>query len=273
MEWKKKEEGKQILAFMANWGRGKRHCPSKPKPVRAKPAAIVAKHKARKDVADAVLMFARASSWTVPSADPKKPFANGLNFGARLVSRGYVRLGAGCFSTVYAKEGSDRVIKVTSRPDNWIDYIKWAAENGYTGKYAPMVYSYKKFHREGGEPFSVSVVERMERTVSQIKRDEDLYIVPHLMWAAMREHKRAIEFTDQLVPGLSKFLLDFKKKFGESHDMCGSNMMVRKDGTFCITDPVAGKSVLNVKRFRSKDFSSLSPTIKVLNETVFFYNA
>lgn len=246
MEWKDKMAKGQIQLFLARWGRGKRHAPSKPKPVRVKAQPV------------------NAEVWAplaMPVSDPKMPFLNGRNFGARLRQRGYKCLGSGCFSDVYAKDGSDRVIKVTSRPDNWIDYIKWASENGYTGKYAPMVYSYKKF-----PTFAVSVVERMDRTLSAVKGNEDLYIVPHLMWAAMREHKRAMGFTDQLVPGLSKFLLDFKKKFGDSHDMCGSNMMLRKDGTFCVTDPVAGTSVLNVKRFRSKDFSSLSP-IKVFFES------
>lgn len=251
MDFKHKIEKGQIELFLARWGRGKRLAPMQQK---AKIKAIIEKHKPKSNPKPKEIAIPKAfNPWGIANADPSKPFLNGHNFGARLQKRGYQVLGSGCFSTVYAK-GPDRVIKVTSRPDNWIDYVKWASEKGYTGKYAPMVYSYKKFPAG----FSVSVVERMDRELSRVKHNEDIYVLPQLMWSAMRGNKMAQTFTNTVVPGLSEFLLDFRSKFSDSHDMCGSNMMLRKDGTFCVTDPVANVSKLTVTRLRSRDFSSLS---------------
>ncbi len=37
-----------------------------------------------------------------------------------LARRGFVELGSGYFSFVYAKPGSERVIKVCTSPDGWV---------------------------------------------------------------------------------------------------------------------------------------------------------
>jgi hypothetical protein len=182
--------------------------------------------------------------------EPKGVFKSALNFANALKKRGFELLGQGCFSMVYAKKDSDKVIKVTYRPDNWIDYVTWAAEKGYAGTYAPKVYSYKKFPAG----FSVAVMERMAKPARN-SYDEDDYVIQCLLTPALRGNKMAQLYLDDYSPGLPKFLIDFWDKWKDSRfDMYGDNMMFRKDGTFCVTDPLAGKSTLTKTRLRSRDF-------------------
>jgi len=186
-------------------------------------------------------------------------FESGRAFGSYLRKRGFIQLGSGAFSTVFAKEGSDRVIKVTNNPDNWIDYVQWAAQNGYAGTYAPKVFSYKKI----GD-FTVSVVERMEKPARDIRPQEDLAFVDHLAsYYLTHNNTVAGVFLDELLPGMCDFLTKLRKEFikdpdKERLDMHGGNFMVRKDGSYCFTDPVCGKSKTTSNRLKAKDFVSLA---------------
>lgn len=87
----------------------------------------------------------------------------------RLKRRGFVEIGDGCFSTVLAKPGSDRVIKVCryARSDAWPEYVVWAAQHGYAGNLAPRVYSLHRIEGERGG-FYVAVIERLEAEICQI---------------------------------------------------------------------------------------------------------
>lgn len=255
--------------ILGKWGRGKRfNPPFKPKAgrLKRKDFAKAAKALAKGDeIGPLVIIDGWHIPWNAqPKADPKKPFLNGWSFGAKLVSRGYKKLGNGCFSTVYAKS-DDKVIKVTTVLDPWIEYCVWAAEKGYAGKFAPKVYSYKKFKGKDGNEFAVSVVERMEKGFYNVEAKEDAYCISALMWPACRGNKMAQLYLDDLSPGLPKFLLDFHEKFGKEHtDIGGNNMMLRKDGSFCLTDPLAGRPSADYKRLRSKDFMSFSKPLKEL---------
>lgn len=252
MDLKKKEEKGQIELFLARWGRGKRHVPSVKKPVKVLKVINPSVKKDKKALKRVELQG--LWNWGAPRPQPN---TSSYVFEERLQKRGFKILGSGCFSSVYAKDGSDRVIKVTRKIDNWIDYIHWASEKGYCGTYAPKVYSYKK--SKCGS-YSLAIVERMEKGLRKIGKDDDLQVVSSLICLAMRNHTMANLMIDEVTPGLSKFLVDFNNRFGHDRfDISGDNMMVRKDGTFCITDPVCGKSELKVNRLRSKDFMSLAP--------------
>lgn len=175
-------------------------------------------------------------------------FSCGIAFGNALQKKGFKRLGSGAFSTVYGKDGSDRVVKVTHRPDNWIDYIYWAAKKGYTGNLAPKVFSYKKI----GD-FSVAIVEKMEHTVNRVEEADPYNLVDYLLHY-QHSIPQAAEFVDQLVPGLNKFVTELRGEFGHL-DLHRGNYMVRKDGSFVVTDPVASESTSNYKRLRAGDFT------------------
>src|SRR5688572_8016831 len=166
-KWKDKEAGFNLLA---GWGRGRRFF-EKYRAVKIKRNQEI-KFKAINGLQE---IFAQnVLEQFIPKKEGGSAFSGAHAYGARLLKRGYERLGAGCFSTVYAKPGSDRVLKVTSVPDNWIDYIMWASENGWAGKYAPRVYSYKRYPvPTDREFFSVAVVERMEKGYYSVDVKED----------------------------------------------------------------------------------------------------
>lgn len=196
--------------------------------------------------------YDRSTPWPYCHQEPtdaKKPLKSGKNFGAWLQNRGWKLLGHGAYSYVYGKDGCDKVIKVTDgQGDNWIDYIHWAAKNGYCGTFAPRVYSWKRLDK-----FSVAIVERLEKTVRHAE-DHDFALMEHLLWPAMRGHTMAQLYIDDLAPGAAKFFEELKKEL-DPGDLYGNNMMIRKDGSFCVTDPVCGRSKLKIRRLRTGDLS------------------
>jgi hypothetical protein len=205
----------------------------------------------------------------VPGAGTAKTFSSAAAFGLALERRGFKRLGAGAYSTVYGKPGSDKVIKVTRSLDDWIDYIQWGASKGYSGSYVPKVYSWKRFpgdekskRYEWQQPqFAVAVVERMEYTLSsEMGLKSDFLVLERLARAAVRGNDMCHLVCEDVAPGYIGFLKELKKTF-DSDDMYGKNLMIRKDGTFCVTDPVCGKIKTSATRLRSRDFTSLAPAI------------
>lgn len=184
---------------------------------------------------------------------PENPnlFKNPRLFIERLQKRGYMPLGSGCYSTVLAKPNSDRVIKVTRQMDNWIDYIQWAAQNGHAGKLAPRVYSWK---RHGD--WAVAIVERMEKTTYSSSAKDDESLIMNLLYPARSGNIMAKLYMEDLVPGSVKFF-DGLSKEGFDGDIGGGNVMLRKDGTLCVTDPCAGHIRTSAKRFRSGELSPL----------------
>lgn len=209
---------------------------------------------------------------TIPKTSVFKcPF----NFIYALEKRGFKRLGAGAYSTVLGKEGSNKVIKVSRSLDNWIDYIQWGAANGYAGNFAPRVYSWKR--HPGSEPlrdwesnndWSVAVVERMADTVTE--PEQDMYLLMNLYYPAYRGNMMAKLYMDDLCPGSYKFFNGLQENNFAS-DIAGKNVMVRKDGSFCVTDPTCGSIKTEKKRFRTGD---LSPSVlRIANETCMCYKS
>jgi hypothetical protein len=190
-------------------------------------------------------------------------------FGRGLLRRGFVAIGHGAFSDVYAKPNSDRVLKVCRNPDNWIDYMAWANKAGYGGKDAPKIFSFKYYDGKDGK-FYVAVMERLEKTLSGLKGKEDCAFFHNLVDSAIsNDNEKAYQCMDLIQLGASDFYKKFKlqfggkeyKGYGRQFDLHGGNFMVRKDGTAVLVDPLCGNSKLKAKRLRVGD---LSPALAAL---------
>lgn len=183
-------------------------------------------------------------------------FSDAHAFGNKLIKKGFTALGSGAYSTVYGKEGSDRVIKVGRQPDDgWIDYCKWAAENGFAGGLAPKVYSYKRFNR-GEREFSVAVMERMEKTGHRIGAQMDAYPIKWLIQMDLQYDNDMVKLLlDAASPKFREFGAKMRERFDSHFDLHDGNVMLRKDGSLCITDPLANSSHASIKRrLKAKDF-------------------
>jgi len=171
----------------------------------------------------------------------KKAFDNAEGFIKALEKRGFKRLGSGAFSTVLAKDGSKRVLKVIRRPDGWINYVHWAAQIGEAGHFAPKVFSYKKIKLRKGE-IALASMERLEYTLDDAPVEHALKILPALIYRADK-NQMAAQFVETLAPGLPEFLKKMVVKWNATQtwdfDLHEGNLMVRADGSFVIVDPVS----------------------------------
>lgn len=187
------------------------------------------------------------------------PFENGEAFIKGLEKRGFVKLGGGYYSTVLGKPDSDRVIKVTREADGWIDYVHWAAKKGEAGKFAPKVFSYKKIKGKRND-FSVSIMERLEYTFYKAPQDHAMKIIPSLLEYS-EDNPMAGRFMEVLAPGLKDYMSALKKQFKGHLDLHAGNLMLRKDGSFVVIDPVSGYDQTDYKRLKAGDFSPALPLI------------
>lgn len=184
----------------------------------------------------------------------KKPFDNAEGFIKALEKRGFKKLGSGAFSTVLAKDGQSRVIKVIRRPDGWINYIHWAAQAGEAGHFAPKVFSYKKIKGKKKE-FAVAIMERLQYTLEDTPANHALKILPDLMWRA-EKNEMAAKFVEVLAPGLMGYLAKMGKHWKipiNDFDFHAGNLMVREDGSFVVVDPVS-RGEEGITRMREGDF-------------------
>lgn len=187
---------------------------------------------------------------------PSSAFNDGYSFIKALENKGFVKLGSGAFSTVLAKPGQSRVIKVTRRPDGWIDYIHWGSKKG--SPFVPKVFSYKKIKGKKND-FEVAIVERLEYTFSNAPEDHALRIIPYLMDRSSK-NPMAARFMEILSPGLKDFMEEVQKEFNDSSlDLHAGNLMIRKDGSFVLSDPIADKARTEYKRLKAGDFSPAIP--------------
>lgn len=193
----------------------------------------------------------------------KSAFDSGHAFAAALEKKGFKKLGSGSFSMVYAKEGSDKCIKVCYRLDAWMDYISWAAKKGYCGTFAPRVYSYKYFKGKG-DPFYLAVMERLDKETGAIDDSHpQAFAYRAFTWGyrspkayANDNYKKCLEIMN---PGMSVFVKDFAEFALTRHpDIHQGNFMVRKDGSFVATDPIMGGADVYPTRLKSKDFTGLT---------------
>lgn len=66
----------------------------------------------------------------------------------------------------------------------------------------------------------------------------------------------AARFIDVLAPGLNGYMKDLRSEFpAEDIDLHRGNYMIRKDGSFVVTDPIAAKSQGDYNRLKAGDFS------------------
>lgn len=240
-----------LVAALADWGRGKRHVGIKKGTIINR---IIAKHKKpAPQLVEKHWSMGFDGTYRAVAGDPKKPFSGARNYGAWLLAKGWERLGSGAHSIVYAKPDSDKVIKVTSSLDNWIDYVQWAAKAGYAGNLAPRVYSWKRHQIENGS-FAVAIVEKMERGGYSCNYKDDGALLYGLTSYARNGNLIAQCVMEDIQPGSVNF---FKQLSALQYDgdVGGNNIMYRKDGSLCLTDPCAGRIKTTVKRLRSGDLS------------------
>lgn len=173
-----------------------------------------------------------------------------------LKKHGFELLGHGYYSKVYAKPGNNRVLKVTKADDNWYDYISWARESGWAGKFAPMVYSYKKVSFKG-DTFFLASMERMSSDVGRLRPKDG----PSFYTTLVQFHQFGNPLAKQMIrsynPDLHQFLDDFFEKFKDEgrFDLHGGNMMIREDQSFCLTDPICGSKRTEYRRLRERELS------------------
>lgn len=183
----------------------------------------------------------------------KRDMSRYQKYRAFLEKKGFVQLGSGAYSVVYAKPKSDRVIKVIRTRDNWIDYAVWANKEGYGGNLAPKVYSYKDH-----EDFAVAVVERMKTTLSGYREHDEQIVIGLVHSYVYNNNVLAGVLAHEIAPGISDFLVGVKKNVNGRLDLHGGNFMLREDGSLCVTDPVAGEGSATYTRLKVGDFT---PTV------------
>lgn len=159
-----------------------------------------------------------------------------------LEEHGFARLGGGLYSTVLAKPGSDRCIKVGSG-DRWPDYVEWAATNGYMGTFAPKVYAFKQH-----DSFYVAVMERLVCTVAEAGQRAET----HHFWRQAKAIVRPyFDYDDMLEAGPWLSFLSAIKAAGLADDVHDHNWMLRRDGQLVLIDPISsypdGPSSLRIK--------------------------
>lgn len=183
------------------------------------------------------------------------PFHSGESFIEALKKRGFKKLGSGGYSTVMGKEGSNKVIKVGRNPDNWIDYITWANDNGYAGTFAPKVFSYKHFPHSDKtrSPFYVAVVERLDKTLGELENSHPRRYAADLFCLARGcANDNLKKCLDTVAPGMAKFMDDFDEKFSNHYvDLHKGNFMLREMDFTVLTDPLYSmQSEIGFKRLR-----------------------
>jgi len=213
----------------------------------------------------AFVLIDTAAAAEKPQVEPQQAsskWRDGEHFIAHLLKRGFEKIGAGCYSTVLAKPGSDRVVKVSRQIDNWLDYVVWAAKRGHAGKFAPVVHSYRVVQGKH-DKFYVAVVERLKQTLSSV---EFSHRETYRAYEKLRRYmdggnENAGIDADLVLPGGLRFAMDFKRNFRGRFDLHANNWMVRKDGSVVCTDPLTTgntSSTTAPKAMRSRDFAQLS---------------
>ena len=175
-----------------------------------------------------------------------KVFEDSRTYQKKLQKHGFEVIGSGAHSSVYARKGSDRVLKVNYVNDNWPDFAKWAIDKGYAGTFAPKIYSLKQHKR-----FYVCSMERLDKTMQAAGRKHPLAPAVDVFNFACHANDNAKAILDLLVPGMDKFGEDLTAEFKTDLDIHAGNFMLRKDGSLVAVDPVYGRS--SGKTYRIKN--------------------
>jgi hypothetical protein len=187
---------------------------------------------------------------------------DGDHFIRALWKRGFAEIGTGAFSSVLVKGNSKRVIKVSRKPDVWLDYIVWATKEGFAGNLAPMVYSYRII-KGTKDTFYVAVMERLKSTISDLHFGNPAEKTAHALKDFIEEKRDSAGLNaERGAPGAIHFGVAFRSAFSKNlYDLHRGNFMVRHDNSVVLTDPIAGRdtgpSPSTPKRMRSRDLASL----------------
>ena len=165
---------------------------------------------------------------------------------AALEKRGYVKLGGGMYSVVYALN-ADFAIKV-GHTDNWPNYIEWATQAGFAGTFAPKVYSLK-FHRG----FYVAIMERLACTMADLRAGNGYHSKDHYEMAYVALREGAGRRFEEKVDGFEhlKAFGRLAYEAGFNDDLHDDNVMLRRDGQIVLIDPSSRpshKARLRIKR-------------------------
>ena len=88
-------------------------------------------------------------------------------------------------------------------------------------------------------------------------------VVSGLVPYALKNNETAKLLLDLVQPKLPEFLDAFNKRFPKGQDLHGGNIMFRKDGSMCYTDPVCGDSNITSRRLKARDFYSLVTLLEI----------
>jgi hypothetical protein len=200
---------------------------------------------------------------------------------AKLMKRGFKSLGKGIFSTVLAKPGSNRVIKVVRCSDDaWPAYAEWCFDNPQP--FAPVIHSMKWHLDENGErSFCVAVLDRLAATwrerhklLDRMRPDYDKLAFRFAIYDRALGYgggwQERIDIADRhSMPELANYLRKLYAVFGDlSPDMHDGNWMVTEDGELFLTDPFCGTHSSSRNRLKRQRQLELALAAR-LNPSVF----
>ncbi|MGQ7794516.1 hypothetical protein ACUN0C_19095 [Faunimonas sp. B44] len=170
-----------------------------------------------------------SSNWRRALSFPKTAH----DYAERLTRLGFYEIGSGCYSRVYKRIGSDRVVKVCAVGDLGIDYLIWAHENGWAGNWAPKIYSARRF----ADGAYIAVLEHLEATVSRVPK----YKTQYEDMRRSREHP---------------FMKALRDRFPHTDfDLHNNNWMIRKTGQLVLVDPLS-ESGTSTNKFEKLRFAA-----------------
>lgn len=136
---------------------------------------------------------------------------------------------SGGYANVFIPKNRDYVIKMIRRNDNksYTDYAKYCIKYAHVYDNLPKIYS--KFLTQ---KYEVYIVEKL----SHNDRKSERFIKKYVEYDA---HGSLFVSKHNPISPILKKIKTIISIHGGSNDMYGSNIMVRKDGTEVITDPIA----------------------------------
>lgn len=177
---------------------------------------------------------------------------------AHLRKKGFVQIGSGFYSTVFAKPGAKTVTKLGPLDDAWPVYAAWAVKNGYAGNLAPGIKKFEVIRVTDGVDFYVAVMERLEKTVARAVIGSRAVSEYYATTKTTRSFQRL--FRRKVPEKFAQFVTDIRRlrrKHRLDFDLHDLNFMVRKNGDLVVTDPVTDGS----KRSRRWARRSLAQTL------------
>ena len=167
---------------------------------------------------------------------------------AWLESNGFAKLGSGNFARVYSKPNDDRIVKASTEQDAcWLQFAAWAMKQT-NNPHVPKIHWIHQYSKK----FFVTIIERLhpldDEAISRIKDpgvlfglleftdiyiDEDLYDAD--AFAATIGEQRVKYKNHPFVTTIQQL----ENLPGNCiSDFNAENLMVRRDGTIVITDPI-----------------------------------